>query len=171
MSSTHNRHVRVFAVDNQLARIVTEQGGRSVADAVKAADARVEALRGASVAALTGKAEQLAMAAATSRASSEPTFDAIYEISNAIYGVASTFQLKSLAQAAFSLCDIADSFRSGETVNWPAIDVHVDGIRLLSSLGEGAGAAGEEVLTGLRRVRDRVLGTATPGIATPPSGA
>lgn len=176
MSSTPRRNVRIFAVDNKLAQLAKTPGGRSVAEAVKAAEARVEAVRGASVATLAVTAEQLAAAAATSRASPEPTFDAIYEFSNAIYGVASTFQLNSLAQAAFSLCDIADSFRSGETVNWPAIDVHVDGIRLLSSLGEGAGAAGEEVLTGLRRVRDRVLGTATQGTATqgtatPASGA
>lgn len=164
MSSAPKRPAaRIFAVENQLARIANEPGGRKVADAVKAADERVESVRGASVAALAQKAEQLAAAAASSRAGGGKAFDGIYDVSNAIYGVASTFQLKPLAQAAFSLCDLADGFRSGEAVNWPAIDVHVDGIRLLISLGDRAGAAGEEVLGGLRRVRDRVLGT--PGAA------
>ena len=43
-------------------------------------------------------------------------------------------------------------------MNWPAIDVHVDGVRLLAALGAGAGEAGaESILDGLRRVRKRVL--------------
>jgi hypothetical protein len=164
MSPPKPRNARIFAVDNQLARLANAPGGRKVADAVRAADQRVESVRGASVAALGKKAEQLSAAAAACRAGGGNSFDGIYDISNAIYGVASTFQLKALAQAAFSLCDLADGFRGGEAVNWPAIDVHVDGIRLLVTLGDKAGAAGEEVLGGLRRVRDRVLGAA-PGAA------
>lgn len=165
MSPPKQRPARIFAVENHLARIAGKPGGRKVADAVKAADERVESVRGASVAALGKKAEQLSAAAAACRAAGGQSFDGVYNVSNAIYGVASTFQLTALSQAAFSLCDLADGFRGGEPVNWPAVDVHVDGIRLLIALGDKAGAAGEEVLGGLRRVRDRVLGVATPGAA------
>lgn len=160
MSTARKRPVQVFAVENHLAKVATLPGGRKVADAVRAAEERVEAVRDVSVAALSSKAEQLAGLAAGARQAPGPaTFGAIYDLSNAIYGVASTFDLKALSQAAFSLCDLADSFRSGEPVSWPALDVHVDGIRLLTTLGERAGGAGDEVLDGLRRVRERVLGT------------
>ena len=149
---------RVFTVENQLAKIVREPGGRTVEKALKEADTRIEAARETSVAALAEKAEQLAAHAAAGRRGEDPVaFARIYDISNAIYGLAAAFGLQGLAEAAFSLCDLADSYKGGEAPNWPAIDVHVDGIRLLASLGEKAGAAAEPILEGLRRVRARVL--------------
>jgi len=150
---------RIFAVENHLAKIAREPGGRTIENALKAAETRVEAARETSVAALAEKAEQLARHAAAGRRGEDPhAFARIYDISNAIYGLAAAFGLKGLAEAAFSLCDLADSYRGGEAANWPAVDVHVDGIRLLAVMGEKAGAAGaESILEGLRRVRARVL--------------
>lgn len=152
-------NARVFAVENKLAEIARQPGGRLVADAVKAAEKRVEAQRGVSLASLVEKAEALtAVAAAAREAGDAESFGRIYDIANAMFGLAASFGLKALAEAALSLCDLADSFRSGEPASWPAIDVHVDGIRLLAILGEKAGAAGaESILDGLRRVRARVL--------------
>lgn len=150
---------RTFAVENKLAIITREPGGRTIENAVRAAETRVEATRAASIASLLEKAELLTGLAVEGRTSGDPAaFKGIYDLSNAIYGLAGSFGLKPLAEAAFSLCDLADAFRGGEPANWPAIDVHVDGIRLLASLGEKAGAAGSEsILEGLRRVRARVL--------------
>ncbi|MBU1377631.1 MAG: hypothetical protein KKE02_10355 [Alphaproteobacteria bacterium] len=152
-------NVRVFAVENKLAQITREPGGRTIENAVRAAETRIESTRGASVAALVEKAEQMTALAAQGRAAGDPAvFDGIYDMSNAIFGIAGAFGLKALADAAFSLCDLADWFRGGEAANWPAIDVHVNGIRLLATLGDKAGAAGaESILEGLRRVRARVL--------------
>ena len=150
---------RIFAVENQLAKIVREPGGRTADQHVRAAEIRVEATRDVSLASLIEKAEHMAAIAAAGRSGADPNaFDGIYDVSNAIFGIAGQFGLKALAEAAFSLCDLADGFRSGEAVNWPAIDVHVDGIRLLATLGDKAGAVGaESILDGLRRVRARVL--------------
>jgi hypothetical protein len=150
---------RVFKIENQLARVVQQPGGKTVEQAVKAAEVRVEAVRESCVAALTEKAEQLTALAAAGRAGeTAASLSAIYDLANAIYGIASTFELVPLAHAAFSLCDLADGFRGGEPVNWPAIDVHVDGIRLLITMGPAIGAAGAEaILDGLKRVRTRVL--------------
>jgi len=150
---------RVFAVENKLSQIAREPGGRTIENAVRAAETRVESTRAASIASLVEKAEQMTALAAQGRASGDATtFDRIYDMSNVIFGLAGSFGLKPLAEAAFSLCDLADWFRGGEPANWPAIDVHVDGIRLLATLGDKAGAAGaESILEGLRRVRARVL--------------
>ena len=154
-----SRPARIFEVENQLAKVVREPGGRTAAQHVKAAEVRIEGVRDVSLASLVEKAEQMAAIAAAGRTGANPkAFDGIYDLSNAIFGIAGTFGLKGLAEAAFSLCDLADGFRSGEAANWPAIDVHVDGIRLLATLGDKAGAAGaESILDGLRRVRARVL--------------
>lgn len=150
---------RTFAVENHLARIARQPGGRRIADAVKAAETRVEGARESSIAALTDKAEELSACAANGRRDgSSDVFAEIYERSNAIYGLAAAFGLKPLAEAAFSLCDVADSYRNGEAAHWPAVDVHVDGIRLLVAMGPKANAkATEPILEGLRRVRARVL--------------
>ena len=150
---------RIFAVENQLAKVVDKPGGRTVAEHVKAAEVRIESVRDVTLASLVGKADALAaLAAAGSKASDVKALDGIYDISNAIFGLAGSFGLKALAEASFSLCDLADNFRSGDPANWPAIDVHVDGIRLLATLGDKAGAAGaDSILEGLRRVRARVL--------------
>lgn len=151
--------VRVFKIENSLAAVVREPGGKTIEQAVFAAEARIETARESSVAALASKVERLAALAAGGRSGADPTpFGAIYDLSNAIYGIAGAFDLKPLAEAAFSLCDLADTFRGGEAASWPAIDVHIDGIRLLTMLGDRAGAAGaESILEGLRRVRARVL--------------
>lgn len=152
------RPVRIFAVENKLGQIAREPGGRRPEDAVKAAEGRIESVRGASTAVLAEKAEQLTVLAAQGRAGDASALDPIYDVSNAAFGIASAFGLNALAEAAFSLCDLADCFRSGEPTNWPAIDVHVDGIRLLVGLGGKSGdAAADTILDGLRRVRARVL--------------
>jgi hypothetical protein len=150
---------RVFKVENQLAKVVKLPGGKTVEQAVQAAEVRVEAVRETCIAALIEKADQLtALAAAGRRGEAAAALNAIYDLGNAIYGIASTFELVTLSHAAFSLCDLADGFRGGEPVNWPAIDVHVDGIRLLVTMGSAIGQAGEEsILDGLKRVRARVL--------------
>lgn len=150
---------RIFTVENQLAKLADRPGGKTVAEHVRAAEIRVQGVRDVTLASLVEKAEAMAAAVSAGKNGSDPkAFDTIYDISNAIFGLAGTFGLKGLAEAAFSLCDLADSFRGGEPVNWPSIDVHVDGIRLLASLGDKAEAAGADtILEGLRRVRARVL--------------
>lgn len=150
---------RTFAVENKLGKIAREPGGRRPEDAIRAAEGKVEGLRGSSTASLVEKAEQMGVLAAKGRAENDAgAFNGIYDVSNAIYGLAGSFGLTALAEAAFSLCDLTDHFRTGAPASWPAIDVHVDGIRLLATLGDKAGAAGaESILDGLRRVRSRVL--------------
>jgi len=151
--------VRVFQIENQLAKVVKQPGGKTIEQAVTAAEGRIEAVRESCVAALAEKSEQLAALARAGRAGEDPkALDGLYDLANAVYGIAGAFELVPLAHAAFSLCDLADGFRGGEPVNWPAIDVHVDGIRLLATMGPAIGAAGaESILDGLKRVRARVL--------------
>jgi hypothetical protein len=150
---------RTFKVENRLAKIARLPGGKTVDEAVSSAEQRIESVRDQCVAALAYKAEQLAALAAGDRAGgAEETLEGLYNISNAIFGVSGVYELYALAEAACSLCDLLHGFRNGEPVNWSAVDVHVDGIRLLATgrvLGTSEGATA--VLEGLRRVRARFV--------------
>lgn len=150
---------RIIVVENQLKKVVKTQGGKTMAEHAKAAEVRIEAVREVSLASLIAKAEAMAALAADGRKGDAiEALNQIYDLSNAIFGIAGSFGLKALADAAFSLCDVTDSFRSGEAVSWPAVDVHVDGIRLLATLGDKVNPAGAEtILEGLKQVRARVL--------------
>jgi hypothetical protein len=144
---------RIFKVENKLAKLARAPGGKTVEEAVKAAETRVESVRLRCLASLVEKSNQLAVIASGDRGEgARQTLDKLYNLSNAIFGVAGAFGLKALAEAACSLCDVVHRFRGGETLNWSAVDVHVDGIRLLS-MGSPEGA--DSILAGLRRVRAR----------------
>jgi hypothetical protein len=146
---------RIFKVENRLAKIARSPGGKSIDEAVRGAEQRIESVREQCIAALATKADRLAAEAAGDRgAGASETMEGLYNISNAIFGVACVYELDALAEAACSLCDLLHGFRNGEPVNWSAVDVHVDGIRLLA-MGRFEGA--ESVLAGLRKVRARFV--------------
>jgi hypothetical protein len=148
---------KVFNVENRLAKIARQPGGKSIAEALKAADVRIESLRERCENALLVKADQLSSVAAGDRdAGAKQTLDRLYDIANAMFGVAGAYGYEALAEAACSLCDLVYRFRSGEAVSWGAVDVHVDGIRLLAT-GRSGEAAAESVLAGLRKVRARFV--------------
>jgi hypothetical protein len=146
---------RIFKVENRLAKIARQTGGKTIDEHVRSAELRIEAVREKCVAALAHKAERLAKIAAGDRGErAAATLNGLYNTSNAIFGVACVYELDALSEAACSLCDLVHGFRSGEPVNWQAIDVHVDGIRLLA-VGYTEGAA--SILAGLRRVKARFV--------------
>ena len=153
--STPSNASKVFNIENRLAKLARQPGGKSIAEALKAAETRIESVRERCESSLMVKADQLvAVAAGDREAGAVATLDRLYEISNAIFGVAGAYGFDALAEAACSLCDLVYRFRGGEAVNWQAIDVHVDGIRLLAS-GYTEGA--ESILAGLRRVKARFV--------------
>ena len=148
---------RIFTVENRLAKIARSPGGKSIDEAVRGAEQRIESVRDRCVSALATKADHLAALSAGDRgAGAAETMEGLYNVSNAIFGVACVYELDALAEAACSLCDLLHGFRNGEPVNWSAVDVHVDGIRLLAT-GRTEGA--ESVLAGLRQVRARFVPT------------
>jgi hypothetical protein len=146
---------KIFNVENRLAKVARQPGGKTIAEALRGAEQRIESVRERCQASLLVKAEQLVAIAAGDRAAgATATLDGLYDIANAMFGVAGAYGLEALAEAACSLCDLVYRFRSGEAVNWGAVDVHVDGIRLLAG-GHTAGA--DSILAGLRKVRARFV--------------
>ena len=88
---------RIFKVENQLAKVVKTQGGKTVDEHVKAAEVRIEGVRDVTLAALIQKADAMAAIAAAGKKGADPkAFDSLYDISNAIFGLAGAFGLKAL---------------------------------------------------------------------------
>ncbi len=146
---------RVFKVENKLAKVVSRPGGKTIKEALQSAETNIESVRDQCMTALEEKAGNLARIAGGDRGEGAmATLDRLYDVSNAIFGVAGAFGLEALAEAACSLCDVIHRFRSGESVRWSAVDVHVDGIRLLAG---GLTRGADEILEGLRKVRARFV--------------
>jgi DNA-binding response OmpR family regulator len=154
-----NKPARVFKVENTLAKVVRLPGGRTVAEALRSADTRIGRLKGACVAAMHKRIGRLSELADDGKAGKVGVLDEIHAASNEILGLAGAFGMNELGEAAYSLCDLAYAFRDGVPTNWTAVDVHINGLRLLcDEVGDLADRHG--VLIGLRKVRDRFVANA-----------
>jgi hypothetical protein len=145
---------RVFKVPNRLAKVVQLPGGRTVAEALRAADRKIDSVREACVGALPAKVASLTAYVDQGRVDPAKALDGMYRTADEIFSVAGAFSLHPLAEAAYGLCDLVDCFRTEGPVNWQAISVHVNGIRLLAT---GEVGEADVVLSGLREVRARFM--------------
>ena len=149
--------VRVFKIENRLAKVISLPGGKTVAEALRGADVRIATVRDACLATLAEKGLRLQRLGELAQSgSADEAITGIYSVANDIFSVASAFQMPELAEAAYSLCDLADDSRPRETINWSAIAVHIDGVRLLASdAGSHDPATRDAVVSGLRAVAAR----------------
>jgi hypothetical protein len=150
---------RVFKVNNALAKVVRLPGGRTVAEALHAADTRIGRMKDVCVAAMQQRIAKLAALADEGRAGKDGLLGDIHTAGNEILGLAGAFGMTELGDAAYSLCDLADAFRESGVASWPAIDVHVHGLRLLCA-ETGDEADRRKILDGLKLVRARFIAPA-----------
>jgi len=150
-------HAKVFNVENRLAKVVKLPGGKTVAEAIKGADERVASVKDDCLASLSAQGARLQrLAEAGKSGDGGAVMIDLYATANEVFSLSAAFGMTELAEAAYSLCDLADPTREGEAINWPAIDVHIDGVRFLAS---AAGASDtpirREIIKGLREVAAR----------------
>jgi hypothetical protein len=141
---------------NTLAEVVRLPGGRTVAEALRGAASRIADLRQPTQLALLAKIDALGALSRSGRGGSASALGEIYREGNEILSLSGAVEAPEIAEAVYSLCELADAFTDAGLANWPAIDVHVDALRILSTEGVEA-AAKAHILTGLRQVRARVL--------------
>lgn len=147
---------RVFKIENRLAKVVSLPGGKTVAEALSAADQRIASVKDDCIAALDKQCGQLAERVAAAKVGGGAVaLDDIYRAADGIFSLAGTFDLDDLGAAAHSLCDLADRFRQSGEVHWPAIEVHTDGLRLLHLETDPARRA--EIVQGLKAVAAHYL--------------
>jgi hypothetical protein len=160
-------NANVFQIENRLAAAMKRPGGKPTAELLRGAERRVAAIRDECLASLGRQIERMRERAAAGREGRDPgALDDLYAAANEIFAIAAAFDLKYVGEAAYEFCDLADHFRErGETV-WPAIDVYVDGLKLLFA-GPADPLAATSILVGLRMVRARFLNEARAGDEPP----
>jgi len=128
--------VRKFRPPNRLTNMIKERGGILAKDAIVAAEAGVETLREASLAALDetiGEIERRFGKGAENRESE--SFEALYLLSSRIIDVGQFVSDSGVDKAAVSLCTLADGLAEAGVWRWDAIDVHLNALRLLRTMG------------------------------------
>jgi len=145
---------RLFKVENRLAEIANRPGGRRIADALAAAETRVQRKHDELAAGLPEAASRLKALVESAQSGPDVALQGLYTEANQVFALAAALDMKALADAAYSLCDLIDGFRETDEVNWQAAQVHVDAIRLLAQ-GTGSAEADRAILAGLKQVGAR----------------
>lgn len=150
--------VRKFRPPNRLAKMMKERGGIMAKDAILAAEAGVESLREASLAALDESLAEIErrFSPGTDRASE--SFEALYMLTLKIIDVSAFVADAGVDQAAISLAALADSCAEAGAWRWDAVDVHLHALRLLRTVGAQLPAADRQaMLDGLYKVSHRKI--------------
>jgi len=140
---------------NYLAKSMRQPGGTTVRGALKDAKQNLDMIRAECIAEIDAKLG--AINEQFGHAHEKPDDDALdefYRLSNGIVGIAGTFEMTELGDAAFSLCELIDRLKPAEQWDWPAVEIHLSGLRLLRRATPGA-PENQAMLTGLRALAMR----------------
>ena len=119
-------------VPNLLARELKRPGGLTLEEAVQAADAKLETIRGPVTADVHAKLDRIqALGGELLANRDDAAADALYALSNAVASTAGTFGLQAVGDVAFSLCELLDRWRTAQRWDRSALKVHLDSLRLL----------------------------------------
>jgi hypothetical protein len=146
--------VRKFRPPNRLANMIKDRGGVLAKDAIAAAEAGVETLRDASMAALDEALGEIARRFGKDAADrdSQP-YEALYLLASKVIDVSAFVADAGVDKAAMSLCGLADSCMEAKAWRWDAVDVHLNALKLLRAMGAQLPVEQREaMLQGLYRV-------------------
>ena len=152
--------VRRISPVNRLAALIHAPGGLKASQAVAAAQANLESVRGEAMARLDEIIASLEVEEAGLSAPDAAATERMYRLSNEIVGVAGLFGYGHMGDAAYSLCDLLDQLRAQERWSAAGVRVHLQTLKLLRQQGGPAAdpAACNAILEGLRQVATRFRG-------------
>jgi hypothetical protein len=116
---------RLFFPEVRLKKLLAEEGGISVGQALENANERLESIRDETLTAVDAK---LALLVRLMNSSAANRFAEIYKCANAVFAEAGAFQLKELSEAAHSLCTLT---AEEGPIPEAAINVHIAAMRAL----------------------------------------
>ena len=139
---------------NPLAGLIDKPGGLRVSEAVAAAEANLESVRGPALERLDAILAEMEACAGAVAGHDAAALDTLYRLSNEVVGVAGVFGYAPMGEAAYSLCDLLDVSRAAGAWRAAAVAVHLRTLRLLRSQGGPAAdpAACQALLEGLRQL-------------------
>lgn len=126
-------------------------------EAVRAADANLQSIRGQLVAEIEATVERIQAfgGAALRDPPDERALEQLYNLANSVIGMAGTAGLRALGRVCYSLCDLIDRLQTSRTWSATAVQVHLDSLRLLSA-GTAEVEAEEAIVAALKQVVARV---------------
>lgn len=113
---------------SSLAQKMARPGGRTMAEAVQAAEAGLDSHREQGMASLAATLARLEAVCAARDKGAEAE---VYELASAFTDMAGFFDTGPLYVAAISLCETSDRMSAGGCWQWPSVDVHVRSLRLI----------------------------------------
>lgn len=147
---------KIIPRTTRLSKLIRQPGGTTAGGAVKDARRNLETIRRECIAEIDGTLGliQQKFGQAVERPN-DADLDEFYRSSNEIVGIAGVFDLTELGEAAFSLCELLDRMRMADQWDWPAVQVHLAGLRVLRRAEPGL-VENQQVLNGLRQLTARV---------------
>ena len=143
--------VRHFKPTNRLASMIRLPGGKTVQEAIQAAQAAVEHYRPEVVSDIDAAIAELERLS-TRPAPGAPEHERVYRISSSVLDHAGLFDLEDVGRAAYSLCELVDRMQERGVWDASAVTVHVGSMRLLREMGQGDPLQRAELLRGLAAV-------------------
>ena len=129
--------VKMVRPPNRLRSAMAAAGGFSAREAIRRSEAAVDTLREPCLAAIDAALAQIEQgfgAAATGR--DQQDFEVLYVLATRIIDSSIAVRNSGLDDAARALCDLADLSGEIGRWDWPAVEVHIEALRLLRSAGE-----------------------------------
>lgn len=138
---------------NRLATLVHQPAGLSLDEAIVAADANLNLIRGTVVREIEVMVERMqAIGAAPQTDLDAQSLNELYALANSVVGMAGVFGMECLGQVSFSLCALLDHMRSAAEIDGRALKVHMDSLRLLRPGTLQDLAQQDAIVAALRRV-------------------
>lgn len=143
--------------ENRLSKVIWVPGGKTIAKALEDAQSNLDEIRDDEMASLRAKLEAIqAIGRKGDAAPSSQDVQSLYALSGEVLDSAGLFGLPELGHAAFSLCELLDRLAARKAWNWPAVQVHLHGLRVLADPDKTPPEARQSVVDGLRQVCQRV---------------
>jgi hypothetical protein len=138
--------VKKFKIRNRLRAALFDGGGKRIDDAVIDAEAGLETLAEACAGSIRDCIARIEADFGAGAAGREArSRDDLYRQSVLIIEACAPSAAASLAEAARNLCDLLDHCGETGRWDWPAVDIHINALKLLTA-GIDLGEAGEQQL-------------------------
>ncbi|HWA61370.1 MAG TPA: chemotaxis protein CheE [Caulobacteraceae bacterium] len=152
--------VKMMRAPNRLAQIMAMPGGFSAREAVRRSEAAVETMRAPcleTIDAVLAEIEARYGPSAPDRDGAD--FEDLYVLCTRIIDASIAVRGTGLDDAARAFCDLVDLSSVIGRWDWPAVEVHIEALRLLRRSGEGMEKAQRQaVIGGLIKVTRKRVG-------------
>lgn len=148
--------IKIFHPKYRLTELLPSYGGKTIRDALFAAESNLDAIRGDIFAEVeSGLASLRIKISLLSQHCESRDLEAAYRTANGVIGLAGTCGRPEIDEVLFGLCTLLDAFQIQGRSDEVAISLHLQALDLLLSPA-ATPEANKALLTGLAKVRRRM---------------